>query len=132
VIADDVRELIALFNHSDLTELTIERDGRRLFLRKSEDAPLAPGEPEAEPAAPARVPIKAHMVGVFHWTKDKRTKPPVALEQHVDKGQLVGFIEAMGIMNELEADSAGRVVEIAAASGQPVEYGQSIVVLQPD
>jgi acetyl-CoA carboxylase biotin carboxyl carrier protein len=132
VIADDIKDLIALFNQSDLTELSIERSGRKLFLRKGEAPEGAVEAPVEPPPPPATALLKAHMVGVFYWGKDKGAKPAVALEQHVDKGQIIGFIEAMGIMNELEADRAGLVIEIPAAAGKPVEYGQPIVVLQPD
>jgi len=128
VIGDDVRELIELFNHSDLTELSIEQRGRRLFLRKGETGRLeAPSE--NAPAEPETSTVRAHMVGTFYWTPEKSSKPALALHQRVDKGQVVGLIEAMGIMNEVEADAEGQVVEIAVASGQPVEYGQTLLVL---
>jgi len=132
LIADDVRQLIGVFNQSDLTELSIEQNGRKLFLRKESYADGAQLEEPPEVATPSTAAVSAHMVGVFHWTKDKRGKAGVALDQRVEKGQVVGFIEAMGIMNELESGASGRVIEIAAANGQPVEYGQPIVILQTD
>ncbi|HVA26516.1 MAG TPA: biotin/lipoyl-containing protein [Chloroflexota bacterium] len=132
MIADDVRALIDLFNSSDLNELSIEQDGRKLFLRKGEVSGAGqPAEPEP-PAPPDNTAVKAHMVGIFYWTRDKAAKPAVALRQHLDKGQVVGFVEAMGIMNEVEVSQPGSVAEIAAADGQPVEYGQTLVVLEPD
>jgi len=131
MIADDVRELVELFNGSDLTELSIERGGRKLHLRKGQEAVVPAPEPDSEPASSEMAALKAHMVGTFYWNKDKKGKPAVALEQQVEKGRIVGYIEAMGIMNELEAMAAGKVVEIAASSGQPVEYGQTLIVLQP-
>lgn len=129
-LGTDVRELIELFNQSDLIELSVEQAGRKLFLRKGE-SPAAVVQEATEPAPPEVSAIKAHMVGVFYWSKDKQAKPAVVLEQQVDKGQIVGYIEAMGIMNELEASASGKVIEIAAASGQPVEYGQTVLVLRP-
>lgn len=130
MIAGDIRELIDLFNQSDLIELSVERGGRRLFLRKGE-FPVVTGDEPLDSAAPEVSVTKAHMVGVFYWSKDKQSKPTVALEQLVEKGQILGYIEAMGIMNELEANAAGKVIEIAAASGQPMEYGQTVVVISP-
>jgi acetyl-CoA carboxylase biotin carboxyl carrier protein len=130
VIGDDIRELIELFNNSDLTELCLEQHGRRLFLRKG-DGPSADAVAPEEPVEPETVAIKAHMVGTFYWTADKAAKPALALHQQVEKGQVVGLIEAMDIMNEVEADREGEVVEIAVTSGQPVEYGQTLVVLRP-
>ena len=130
MIGDDVRQLIDLFNHSDLRELSIEHDGRSLFLRKGDGPAPAIVEGSPEPLAPSVSETKTGLVGVFYWSKDKRAKPAVTLEQHVEKGQVVGYVESMGIMNELEASASGKVVEIAAASGQPVEYGQVVLVIQ--
>lgn len=130
MVRDDVRSLIELFDSSDLTELSIEQRGRKLFLRKGEVSAAAPVPEVAAP--PEQAAVKAHMVGVFYWTKDKKAQSAVALHQHMDKGQVVGFIESMGIMNEIEAAQAGNVVEIAVVGRQPVEYGQTLVVLAPD
>jgi acetyl-CoA carboxylase biotin carboxyl carrier protein len=129
-ISSDIADLIRLFDRSDLQELAIEQGGRKLFLRKGDMPRVAPAEDVAAP--PENAIVKAHMVGVFYWARDKAAKPAVALQQHLDKGYVVGFIESMGIMNEVEATQAGSVVEIAAASGQPVEYGQTLAVLHPD
>ena len=130
----DTPELIRLFQQSDLLELSIEQGGRKLFLRKDGGLPgqIAPEREEAAAAPPSVIAVKAHMVGRFYWTRDKQARASVSLEQEVARGQVIGYVEAMGIMNELEATGAGRVVEIAAASGQPVEYGQTVLVLQPD
>ena len=99
-------------------------------VRKGETGRLeAPSE--NAPAEPETSTVRAHMVGTFYWTPEKSSKPALALHQRVDKGQVVGLIEAMGIMNEVEADAEGQIVEIAVASGQPVEYGQTLLVLAP-
>ena len=133
MVGDDVRSLIELFEHSDLTELSVQQQGRRLFLRKGDVGGAQPAAPELEESAERqRVEVKAHMVGVFYWSRDKAGKPTIALHQRLDKGQVVGFIESMGIMNEVEAGEAGAVAEIAVAGGRPVEYGQPLVVLAPD
>ena len=133
MIAEDVQEVIQLFTNSDLTELSIERGGRRVFLRKG-DAPVVDGpaeEPESE--APPAIVVKAHMVGFFYWSKDKKAaKPTVAVGDLLEKGKVVGFIEAMGLMNEVEAAQTGRVVDVPVANAQPVEYGQPLVVFQPE
>lgn len=132
MIGEDVRSLVELFEQSDLTELSIEQRGRKLFLRKGQvnasTVPEAPGVVDE----PQRSEVKAHMVGVFYWSQEKSGKPSVALHQRLEKGQLVGFIEAMGIMNEVEAGQPGSIVEIVAAGGQPVEYGQPLIVIEPD
>ncbi len=134
MIAADVRATIELFEASDLTELAIERGGRRLVLRKDDgaaaEAAAAPPAAAAEPARPEPVAAKAHMVGLFYWARDKSPEAPVRLHQRVDKGQVVGFVEAMDIMNEVEAPAAGSVVEVLASNGQPVEYGQLLLIIE--
>lgn len=124
--------LIQLFQESDLTELSVEQQGRRLFLRKGDVPTQAVEETEAADRTPRELAIKAHMVGTFHWTKDKADKAGVVSQQHVEKGQLVGYIEAMDIFNEVEAPEAGEVAEIAVSAGQPVEYGQTLITLAPE
>jgi len=125
-----MRELVAVFQQSDLTELSIEQHGRKLFLRKADGAlPQAPAE-EPPPDPSLEVQVKANMVGTFFWNKEKSGKPAVALHQMVEKGQIVGYIEALGIFNEVEAPEGGEVREIAVAGGQPVEYGQPLVILK--
>ncbi len=121
-------ELVRLFEHSDLKELSIEQQGRRLFLRKGD---VAPAEEQAEPEqpTPTTTDVKAHLVGVFLWNKDRTGKPTVTLHQRVEKGQVLGLIEALGILNEVEASEAGEVAEIHVAGGQPVEYGQPLITL---
>jgi biotin carboxyl carrier protein len=130
VITDDMAELVKLFEGSDLRELTIEQHGRKLFLRKADGA-IAQPAPEEEVESPSQdVAVRAHMVGTFFWNREKSGKPAVGLRQAVEKGQIVGYIEALGIFNEVEAPEAGEVVEIAIAGGQPVEYGQPLVILK--
>ncbi len=122
-------DLVKLFEHSDLKELSIEQHGRKLFLRKGEIVETASAPEEHEPQAKTTADVKAHLVGVFLWNKDRSGKPTVALHQRVEKGQVLGLIEALGIFNEVEAPEAGEVAEIHVAGGQPVEYGQPLITL---
>ncbi|SRR5581483_320533 len=136
VLGEDVIALIELFHHSDLTDLSVERAGRKLVLRKGaaqvEPNVDAQEQVEEENAPAAGVPVKAHLVGVFYAARDKRGTPVVTLHQQVTKGHVLGFIEAMDIMNEVEAPLSGEVIEIAVRSGQPVEYGQALLTMIPE
>jgi biotin carboxyl carrier protein len=74
--------------------------------------------------------VTAPLVGVFHpWLKP-RGGTLVAVGDRVKAGQLVGTIESLNVFNEVETSVAGRVVEIHAQDGQPVEYGQVLVTIE--
>ena len=104
----------------------------------SDSSPAAPPK-EAEGApAPARAPdanlveIKAPMVGTFYRAPAPEAAPYIETGAHVAKGQIIGIIEAMKLMNEIPADVAGTVVEIAVENAEPVEFGQVLVRVKPD
>jgi acetyl-CoA carboxylase biotin carboxyl carrier protein len=81
-------------------------------------------------AAANRQSIVAPLVGLFHpWLKP-RGGTLVAIGDSVKAGQLVGTIESLNVLNEVEAAVAGRIVEIHAQDGQPVEYGQVLVTIE--
>jgi acetyl-CoA carboxylase biotin carboxyl carrier protein len=103
-----------------------------------------PPAPEAAPAsAPAPVPpaavppeeqqhvIKSPIVGTFYAGPSPEAGPFVKVGDTVDAGQTVCIIEAMKLMNEIEADISGEVVRILVENGQPVEYGEPLFALRP-
>jgi acetyl-CoA carboxylase biotin carboxyl carrier protein len=100
-------------------------------------APAAGGEPSAAaPPAEAAAPrepeghvIKSPMVGTFYRQSAPGAKPFVEVGQAVKTGEPVCIIEAMKLLNEIEADRDGVIKEILVENGQPVEYGQPLVVL---
>ncbi len=149
----EVRQLIALMETNDLSEIAIERpgNGMRLVLRRAvtvatSSAPTpvigpAPSNPlMAVPVAPVaataptpeRVHVTAPRVGIFYLAMHPTQKPLVAVGDVVREGQVVGAIETLNVMDEVEAEVAGRVVEILVKPGQPVEYGQPLIVLTPE
>jgi acetyl-CoA carboxylase biotin carboxyl carrier protein len=147
----EVRQLVALMNTSDLNEITIERpeDGIRLALRKTtlEVSVNVNGAPMPVPvAAPAPLPaatpsapvvseydyVTAPLVGTFHPALKVGQKPLVKVGDSVREGQIIGGIETLRVMNEVEAHMNGRVVEIVVQPGQPVEYGQRLIALTPE
>lgn len=93
-------------------------------------APSAPAQP-APAAAPAAqgTPLNSPMVGTFYRSSAPGAKPFVEVGDKVKKGQVVCIIEAMKLLNEVEAESDGIVKEICAENGQPVEFGQPLFIL---
>ena len=93
-------------------------------------APVAatPAAPEAQ-AAPEGHVVKAPMVGTFYRSPSPDAKVFVEVGQAVKEGDTVCIIEAMKLMNEIEADAAGVVKAILVENGQPVEYGQPLLIL---
>lgn len=93
-------------------------------------APAAAAPAPAAPAEPAGKTIKSPMVGTFYRSSSPGGKAFVELGQTVKEGQPVCIIEAMKIMNEIEADVGGRVTRILCENGQAVEFGQPLFVVE--
>jgi acetyl-CoA carboxylase biotin carboxyl carrier protein len=77
------------------------------------------------------VPIKSPMVGTFYRAPAPDAKPYVELNQQIAMGQVVCIIEAMKLMNEIESELAGRVAKILVENGKPVEFGQTLLLIEP-
>lgn len=144
---DYIEKLVNLLNSTDLTELTLEDGEQAIVLRKEKEivttgimqtaAPMAApaAAPKAEPAAPvAEVkkgkPITSPMVGTFYKSPSPDAKPFVELGSSIVQGQTVCIIEAMKLLNEIESDVAGKVIEICVKDGEPVEFGQVIMYVE--
>ena len=74
----------------------------------------------------------APCVGIFRAGSRADTAPRTEVGATVQAGEVLGYVEAMGVMNDVEASCAGRVSEIAVEDGQPVEYGQPLFVLRAE
>jgi acetyl-CoA carboxylase biotin carboxyl carrier protein len=92
-------------------------------------APAAAAIPAAEPAAQEGHVVKAPMVGTFYRSPSPDAKAFVEVGQAVKEGDTICIIEAMKLMNEIEADASGTVKAILVENGQPVEYGQPLFIL---
>src|SRR5690606_23498985 len=93
-------------------------------------APAAAATPAAAaPATPAGHVVKAPMVGTFYRAPNPGAAPFVEVGQSVKEGDALCIIEAMKLLNEIEADKAGVVKEILVENGEPVEYGQPLFVI---
>jgi acetyl-CoA carboxylase biotin carboxyl carrier protein len=142
---EQLKRLVQLIDQTDVSELELKRtnEGTRLLLRKSRaqesnvlhaDPTSAgssdPGQSSQEPVEAPKHYIKAHLVGTFHRWAKPRGGSLVAVGDHVKIGQLVGTIESLNVINEVESTIAGRVAEILVQEGQPVEYGQHLIMLE--
>lgn len=114
--------------------------GLLLAASQSSGALAAPsqGSPREESAAAAAVDeeaalhtVKSPIVGTFYEAASPGTPPFVKPGDQVEVGQVLGIIEAMKLMNEIESDMAGEVVRRIAGNGQPVEYGQVLFLIKP-
>jgi acetyl-CoA carboxylase biotin carboxyl carrier protein len=94
----------------------------------------AAGRPAAQPAPellPAGTIVKSPIVGTFYRAPDPNSQPFVNVGDRVKVGQVLCIIEAMKLMNEIEAEIAGEVLKIHAENGQPVQYGDPLFTVRP-
>lgn len=150
----ELKELIEMLKGTDVSELEIERSGVKVRIRKGGDvtfhpvmprmeyppsAIVAPASPAAEKSAidAAPEPVKANqikvtspIVGTFYRSSSPDKPSYVETGDIVKKGQVLCIIEAMKLMNEIESEASGRVVQILVENGQPVEYGQPLFVIE--
>ena len=93
-------------------------------------APAAPIAAPTEPAAPAGHAVKSPMVGTFYRSSSPGAKAFVELGSEIKEGEPICIIEAMKIMNEIEADKSGKVTRILCENGQAVEFGQPLFIIE--
>lgn len=146
-----LKTLIDLVSESNVSELEItEAEGKVRIVKggpalvQAAHAPVAmPAPAAAAPAlgaaapAPAAAPeapkghhVKSPMVGTFYRASAPGAKPFVEVGQQVKQGETICIIEAMKILNEIEADKGGTVTQILCENGQAVEYGQPLFVIE--
>lgn len=141
-----IQELADLLTENSLTELSLKEGDKEIILKKEKEV-VAGSIPSAvvTAAAPAGTgaeafvctpiekkgkPITSPMVGTFYKAPAPDAKPFVELGSTVKEGQVVCIIEAMKLMNEIESDISGKVVEICVNDGQPVEFGQVLMYVE--
>jgi len=98
-------------------------------------APAAPAPAPAAAAEPAKsnaIEVKSPMVGTFYGAPEPGAAPYVAVGQTVKQGQVLCIIEAMKIMNEIESEVSGTVVEVCGQDAHPVEFGQVLFRVRPN
>ena len=167
---DDLRELVAALNQTDIAELTLKNAEFELTLRKPSalkpDVVVGTAAPAAMPVAPAAMPvapipmtadapepapstaasaptpaapsvdpslveITSPMVGTFYRSPAPEEPPFVEAGDRIQTGQTVCIIEAMKLMNELEAEVSGEIVDILVENAEPIEFGQPLMRVRP-
>ncbi|GAB6990418.1 acetyl-CoA carboxylase biotin carboxyl carrier protein [Paenibacillus pini] len=156
---NEIKELIKLVDQTSVHELDIEIEGTKLSIRKPgktevinfqptlpqtlmqapqgqvvqqyNQAPVA-SEPEVDLAASSLHKIVSPMVGTFYRASSPDKAPFISVGDRVDEKSTVCIIEAMKLMNELEAEIKGEIVEVLAENGQLVEFGQPLFLVKAD
>lgn len=152
-----IEKLVKLVSDSELSELVLEDSEQAIVLKKNENQVISQVVPASNMAQiplasvgtvsnntqtsvetkeeevkekPKGKPITSPMVGTFYKAPSPDASPFVTVGDMVATGQVVCIIEAMKMMNEIEAEVSGRVVEICVADGQSVEYGQVLMYVE--
>ena len=153
----EIKELIKIIDETEISELNLESDGVKISIRKGPSATgavpasapprqvaLEPAQttvnasPSTEASAKAPEPVVAEntemitspMVGTFYSSQSPESPAYVKIGQEVKVGQPVCIVEAMKLMNEIEAEIEGTILQILVENGQPVEYGQPLFVIE--
>ncbi|HID11170.1 MAG TPA: acetyl-CoA carboxylase biotin carboxyl carrier protein [Candidatus Latescibacteria bacterium] len=134
---DLLKKLVQFMKEEGLLELEIRRWGRHIRIVRGHTKPSPTTPREEEPQELPRTEdnlytIKAPMVGMFYRAPGPGAEPFVREGDRVRVGQTVCIIEAMKIMNEIESEVDGTIVEVLAENAQPVEYGQELFLVRLD
>ena len=144
-----IRELALLLDETSLSEIEIERAGLRLRVARNISvatsvpvamaAPVAPAAPVAGSSAGAAAAddlakhpgaVPSPMVGTAYWAPEPGAKPFIEVGSRVTAGQTLLIIEAMKTMNQIPSPRAGIVTQILVEDGQPVEFGEPLVIIE--
>ena len=139
-----IRELALLLDETSLTEIEIERAGLRLRVERNlsiaASVPANVQVPAAAPSSPAPAAsadmakhpgaVPSPMVGTAYWASEPGAKPFVEVGAKVSVGQTLLIIEAMKTMNQIPSPRAGTVMQILVEDGQPVEFGEPLVIIE--
>ncbi len=160
MLESKIRKLIRIVEESNIDELEVTSWGRKIRITRKvnhqnphSSSHLIVNQPppvervtaapvKEEPAISVKVTkpeeaegnlssIKSPMVGTFYRAPAPGAKPYVDVGQIVSAGQVVCIVEAMKLMNEIESEVAGRVVKIPVENGKPVEFGQTLFLIEP-
>jgi len=137
---DNVKELISLLTENDLTEISVKNGEKEIVIKRDKtvvtsSAPVvqttpASVTPEAAPKSDNRRKITSPMVGTFYTASSPSAAPFVEVGDIIAEVQVVCIIEAMKLMNEIESDISGKVVEICVQNGDAVEFGQTLMYVE--
>jgi acetyl-CoA carboxylase biotin carboxyl carrier protein len=136
-----IRELALLLDETNLTEIEIERAGLRVRVARNISIAAAASYHPAPQASAANPPpaadiakhpgvVPSPMVGTVYWASEPGAKPFVEVGAKVTAGQTLLIIEAMKTMNQIPSPRAGTVTQILIEDGQPVEFGEPLVIIE--
>lgn len=148
----DLRQLVEFLKEQQVAEFDLDRGDLKIRLKFAQPAapvvahvlpaaptPTAAAQPAAVPAAAVAPPpaedanlhiVKSPIVGTFYGSPSPGAPPFVSPGDRVEKGTIVGIVEAMKLMNEIESDAAGEVVKCLVTNGQAIEYGQPLFAVK--
>jgi len=150
---EEIRELIKLVEESDINELEVSRWWKKVKIRKKVSNANLQDEPNMTPKKinsernefseevikektmqeeDKSFEVKSPMVGTFYRASSPDAKPYIKEGNFVRKGQVLCIIEAMKLMNEIEAERDGRVLKIVPQNAQPVEYNQTLFIMSEE
>ena len=148
----EIKEIVGLMNENDLTEVEVEREGSKIKIKRSggefvetivrpslpqyklETHPPSQPTPSLgaeEKSGKVTKNISSPMVGTFYRSPSPEASPFVEVGQVVEIGQVVCIVEAMKLMNEIKSEIRGKVTEITVDNAEPVEFGQSMFIIEP-
>ena len=147
----EIKEMINLMNENGLTELEVEKDDMCIRLKKTVNGVqsfeslagypaqsiMVPGakaqniQPPEEKIAIKTIEIKSPMVGTFYRAPNPEAPSYVEVGQTIEPGQVICIIEAMKLMNEIKSEIRGKILEILVDNAEPVEFGQSLFLIDP-
>lgn len=146
-----VKKLMELLEESGMSEIEIKEGEESVKISRYGNSPAPAQHPiqsfvqqqapvnsatTSQTASPNEQPqetgqsVTSPMVGTFYSAPSPTAKPFVSIGQKINQGDTVGIIEAMKIMNQIESDQSGTVVEILVKDGEAVEFGQSLIVVE--
>ncbi len=147
---NDLRELMGLLKDTDITELQIEKDGVRVKIKREKFfSHLEVHHPAVHAAIHEKIEakeikkeekagseerlfaVKSPIVGTFYRSSSPDSEPFVDIGTKVKKGQVLCVIEAMKIMNEIESEIDGVIARALVENGHPVEYGETLFLIEP-
>ena len=125
----DLKKLIDMMRKAELSEVNIEQEGLKIALRKDEKPVLAPQMVMAAPVVDGST-VTSPMVGTLYRSPTPDAAPFAKEGTRVEVGQTVCIIEAMKLMNEIKAESAGTITKFMVENAQAVEFGQPLYVIK--
>ncbi len=142
----DIKEIIKLMEESNLAEIEIEQEGKKIKLRKTETKmltqpeityqkipqPNQPNQPQQKDQDKTHnlIEIKSPMVGTFYRAPAPDAEPYVEVGKKIKKGEVLCIIEAMKLMNEIKSEVDGEIAEILVENAEPIEYGQVLFLVK--